>query len=262
MILKKYLKFTNLLAFSLIELSIVLIIIGLLVAGVTGGASLIENAKITNFITTTRNWQSDVLIFYSMKNRLPGNYNNSPYLGILIQTNWENTATQTYKISDFGSNVYNDVSDDTQISYCVAFWLDLYLAKITDFKPASDALDYTDSTCSKGSSPLVFGGDLRLIGPKTINFADNNGIWPQFRHAMQGIYFQFVPNDTHVKPRIYYHLDQKIDDGVYDTGSMRGFCYSNRTTHDEMTSISYQEAINSGYTCHDFYYKLLDYNLL
>ncbi len=39
-------QINNLFAFSLIELSIVLIIIGLLVAGITGGAILIESAKI------------------------------------------------------------------------------------------------------------------------------------------------------------------------------------------------------------------------
>ena len=258
---QKFIKsqINNFFAFSLIELSIVLIIIGLLVAGVTGGASLIESAKITNFISTTRDWQNDVYTFYSLKNRLPGNLDNSYYLGQFYNSNYDASAERKYKLSDFGINDYDGLGGDAAVSYCAAFWLDLYLAKITDFKPASDALD---STCPRGSSPLVFNGDLRLIGPKTINFADNNGRWPQFQHAMRGIYFQFVPNDTHVKPRIYYHLDQKIDDGVYNTGSMRGFCYSNRTTHDELTSISYQEAMNLGYTCYDFYYKLLDYNLL
>ena len=47
---KKSKKFKNILAFSLIELSIVLIIIGLLVASITGGQSLIESAKIQSVI--------------------------------------------------------------------------------------------------------------------------------------------------------------------------------------------------------------------
>ena len=43
-------------AFSLIELSIVLIIIGLLVAGITGGQSLIESAKIKNLANEIDGW--------------------------------------------------------------------------------------------------------------------------------------------------------------------------------------------------------------
>ena len=87
---KKLIKsqINNILAFSLIELSIVLIIIGLLVAGITGGVSLIENAKITNFISTTREWQNDVYTFYSLKNRLPGNPKNLSFLGQMINKNW------------------------------------------------------------------------------------------------------------------------------------------------------------------------------
>ncbi len=47
----------NIFAFSLIELSIVLIIIGLLVAGITGGASLIESARMRNFINEVNSWR-------------------------------------------------------------------------------------------------------------------------------------------------------------------------------------------------------------
>ena len=41
--------------FSLIELSIVLIIMGLLIAGVTGGASLVKSAKLRAAVTELMN---------------------------------------------------------------------------------------------------------------------------------------------------------------------------------------------------------------
>ena len=50
-------------AFSLIELSIVLMIIGLLVAGITGGKSLIESAKIKRFSSELFGWKQAVNIF-------------------------------------------------------------------------------------------------------------------------------------------------------------------------------------------------------
>ena len=108
---KKYI-----LAFSLIEVSIVLIIIGLLIAGVTGGASLIESAKIRNFIATTREWQNDVYTFYSLKNRLPGNPKNLSFLGQMINKNWNFNVSgifSEYKISDFGISKVLHAADET-----------------------------------------------------------------------------------------------------------------------------------------------------
>jgi prepilin-type N-terminal cleavage/methylation domain-containing protein len=59
-------------AFSLIELSIVLIIIGLLVAGVTGGASLIKNAELRGIASEARGYQTAVNSFFAKYNGLPG----------------------------------------------------------------------------------------------------------------------------------------------------------------------------------------------
>jgi prepilin-type N-terminal cleavage/methylation domain-containing protein len=61
-------------AFSLIELSIVLIIIGLLVAGVTGGSSLIKNAELRGLMTEARGYQTAVNAFNERFQALPGDF--------------------------------------------------------------------------------------------------------------------------------------------------------------------------------------------
>lgn len=61
-------------AFSLIELSIVLIIIGLLIAGVTGGASLIKSSELRSAISEARGYAVAVNGFYAQYNALPGDY--------------------------------------------------------------------------------------------------------------------------------------------------------------------------------------------
>ena len=61
-------------AFSLIELSIVLIIIGLLIAGVTGGASLIKSSQLRSVMGEARGYAVAVNAFYSQFNGLPGDF--------------------------------------------------------------------------------------------------------------------------------------------------------------------------------------------
>jgi prepilin-type N-terminal cleavage/methylation domain-containing protein len=59
-------------AFSLIELSIVLIIMGLLVAGITGGASLVHTAKLKGIIAEYQNYKLAYNTYYSRYGKLPG----------------------------------------------------------------------------------------------------------------------------------------------------------------------------------------------
>ena len=67
----------NSLGFSLIELSIVLIIMGLLIAGVTGGASLIRSAEMRSEIASLRDIQTSVNAFYTSLGYLPASESSS-----------------------------------------------------------------------------------------------------------------------------------------------------------------------------------------
>jgi prepilin-type N-terminal cleavage/methylation domain-containing protein len=64
-------------AFSLIELAIVLIIIGLLIAGVTGGSALIKNAQLRSVMTEARGYQTAVNGFFERFQALPGDFNKA-----------------------------------------------------------------------------------------------------------------------------------------------------------------------------------------
>ena len=183
----------------------------------------------------------------------------------MVNRNWNLNSSglsSEYKISNFNINDYDGLGRDIVVSYYVAFWLDLYLAKISDYKVPKNGLGTI--SCSKNSAaiPSIFNGNLKVVGPLTVFFNDNKGSWPQFYQSMKGIYFKFEPKTANMRPKLYYHLDLKIDDGKYNSGIMRGFCYSDRAEQTAATSVDYQSAIYNGYTCYDFFYKVLEYSVL
>ncbi len=63
--------------FTLTELSIVLVIVGLIVAGIVGGQSFIRGAKIKSVIINSAKYQSAVLAFEDYYNALPGDMLNA-----------------------------------------------------------------------------------------------------------------------------------------------------------------------------------------
>jgi prepilin-type N-terminal cleavage/methylation domain-containing protein len=58
--------------FTLVELSIVIIIIGFLIAGIAGGQSLIASAKLHSIITEVQSLQTASRVFTEQYGGLPG----------------------------------------------------------------------------------------------------------------------------------------------------------------------------------------------
>lgn len=64
-------------AFTLIELSIVVVIIGLIVAGVVAGQSLVKQAKIRGVIQNWQKYTAAVTAFQLQYNTIPGDMPNA-----------------------------------------------------------------------------------------------------------------------------------------------------------------------------------------
>ena len=65
------------LAFSLVELSIVLVILGLLVGGILSGQSLIRAATLRSFVKQHEQHYTAVMSFRDKYSQLPGDMNNA-----------------------------------------------------------------------------------------------------------------------------------------------------------------------------------------
>ena len=212
-------------AFSLIELSIVLIIIGLLVAGITGGKSLIESARIRTLINEFRYYEQSLYSFKIIKDRLPGDFNGSRKIG--------RGSGQVYDKNSFPSpynkniDFYGIPTEDT------APFVDLYLAKVIDFEPKKiESSNENLNISTAGSIPnSKIGFGLILFTYYGLDATGSFQSSCEKNHALCGI----IGNNTirwHAKEQPYRDmpaelskkLDLKIDDGQYDSGVVRGQC--------------------------------------
>ncbi len=67
--------------FTLIELAIVLVIIGIIIGMVLKGQDLIQNARAKSFVNKTRHWETSVWIYFDRKGRFPGDSDKDGRIG-------------------------------------------------------------------------------------------------------------------------------------------------------------------------------------
>ena len=231
------------LGFSLIELSIVLIIIGLLVAGITGGQSLIESAKIRAAINELNGLKQTMFAFYAANGRLPGDLENKGTTGLN---------------SDYDCPAGSFVSpyDKQSYSYMECPFVELELQGFGDYYES-----YKNHDMLK-----VFGKDNHVFFIMTFKRDGAPIIMPLYTFKMFdnikdgsiNLYFYELPAKNIEFAKAIISIDKKIDDGVYNSGTFRGGC---KGTEFRIGETNYDEAMeniknNNVAACSDFMYNL------
>ena len=221
-------------AFSLIELSIVLIIIGLLIAGITGGASLIKSSELRSVMGEARGYAVAVNAFYTQFNALPGDYGTS----VGGVTNALGDADNT--IEYFSSAV---PTNGTQ-SESAAAWIHLRYSGTIDNLPATIALveagttvpTFGTSSTSGATAPSskiksagwVFDYRTYAEGSSSITAANQNVV---LLTGTTGLAIATTANTMLLGTNKTIaaligsdalSIDAKIDDGLANLGKIRG----------------------------------------
>ena len=202
-------------AFSLIELSIVLIIIGLLVAGITGGQSLIESAKVHSFYSSLNNYKQAFNTFYISHGRFPGDFNMDGRIG---QFSNESINEKYFNFPYDGTNEANGYYLPNEF---IAPFVELYVEKLIDFEPKGNETSSSNISNVKGISNVFCWYETIRDGMVLGSYRDN-GL------KSDTIYLQCSTNKykslTKTISNFAYKLDKKYDDGLYNYGDIRADC--------------------------------------
>jgi type II secretory pathway pseudopilin PulG len=196
------LKKCNLSAFTLVELSIVLLIIGLIIGGISAGSSLIQQAKLRKVISEENNLRTAINNFKVQFNALPGDFSSA--------SNFWPSATCPSGTVPSGCNgnadgiiEFGGITDPGEEMYRAPQHLSLagMLAGTYDGTILSIPSAYTP-----GLFTIRTGTDFNVTGNKI-----------EFGSPSPGQGWNCGAILTSMQA---YNIDQKIDDGVANTGKI------------------------------------------
>lgn len=216
--------------FTLIELSIVLVIIGLIVGGVLAGKSLIETAKMRSIVTQLQSYETAMQVFYNKYNCIPGDCANAT-------TFFPNPSSYSCGSGAdlVGSGNVCNGNGNAQIEYISTSepfqaWRQMALAGLISGNytgvsgPAHvyiDPLPGTNVPALKGFGTsaginLYYAANSFSVGAK--------GLTTPALPINKNVFLIFSPVDTSknvLTPSEAYYVDTKMDDGHPAKGSVQ-----------------------------------------
>jgi type II secretory pathway pseudopilin PulG len=209
--------------FTLIELSIILVIIGLLVGGVFVGQALIELARIRSTVAQLEQYETALTTFKLKYNGLPGDLPNPSQFWAGLTTATPTSLLGNQKID---SNTY-DITDLAKEGVDV-FW------QLSEAGLVNGQFNGTFSTSGVPASKLgeairvVPAGQCCGVTQSSLTTAESNltysiALYLTYVNFSGGGQGRLTGADMGISPFINHSIDKKIDDGVARQGKVKAY---------------------------------------
>ena len=194
--------------FTLVEIAIVLVIIGLLLGGVLKGQELINSAKVKNFATDFRNIPLFIYGYQDKYKAIPGDDGAA-------DTHVTNATKATTPAGTVGNGVINGYwNSTTQTDESYLFWQHVRLAGLAPGPTAPGDATYIPKNAEGG----IIGIESGLSGYIGATAASAG---PPAVAATPALGGSYVICSASILGKFAKQLDTTLDDGVTNTGSMR-----------------------------------------
>ncbi len=228
-------------AFSLIELSIVLIIIGLLIAGITGGASLIKSSELRSVMGEARGYAVSVNSFYTQYDRYPGDSDTAVGSNSKCAGDRDNiieylNSTSTNSCSE-GLDAWNDLKDIGAIDLA----LTLTTSETGDGASAKATIGVMVPVTNIPGSKTKGNGwafdNILTVDSVTQNYVVLTGVTVDSKTVLIN---SATAADRAGAPALSapdaLSIDSKIDDGTANAGNIRGYDAASTSCRDTVVS--------------------------
>lgn len=240
-------------AFTLIELSIVLVIIGLVVAGVLVGRDLIRAAAIRATIAEVEKYNTAVNTFKGSYGFMPGDMNaaEAAKVGLTRTGTGCEEVDPTYCGDNNGLIGNFGVGDNVQSGESHLFWLDLSQKGLIAFAPVTYIWLWVDDTNTGLYVPSSKYGDSFYyyvwyggVMPTYLSNPNTEGDGNNYLSlARVTSYTRFMFSRAYSSMRVAdaYAIDSKIDDGYPQSGTVMAM-YGGRTGGGQNSALWAVEA--------------------
>lgn len=227
--------------FTLVELAIVMIIIGLLIGGVLKGQELIGNAQVTATVAQLKSIEAATSTFKDTYAGIPGDLKNE-------DKRLPNCGSAPCKAGGDGDGKLNSTPDATLGKEAIAYFPQLSVANlVTGIVPTDGSTSWGyNFPAAKISANGIIPGSITTTSTGLSDALGTTG-------ASAGLYMAVVSQvkaagagNVGLKPSEASRIDTKLDDGVPDSGAVLGI--GDTTCGSKGTGAVYNTATNNA-TC-------------